>query len=376
MTGEPINLHDLPRLGIQQRVIPSYRVPFFDLLSASFPAGTAVFAGQPRPQEMIEPGRPKSAEYFLADNQHLFSGSLYLCRQRNFLAWLEEWQPQALVVEANPRYLNTPAAVHWMHQRRRPVIGWGLGSPPLVGILSPVKRLARRFFLSQFDALIAYSRQGAAGYAALGIPAERIFVAPNAAVPRPDREVVARPALPAGEPPVVLFVGRLQARKRLDTLIQACAGLPPALQPRLWIVGDGPESDALKILAQQIYPQIVFFGARHGDELDDLFRRADLFVLPGTGGLAVQQAMSFALPVIVAEADGTQADLVRPQNGWLIPPGQPDALAVALREALASPLRLWAMGLESHRVVREEINLEAMAAGFVKAVSYACSDCR
>ena len=42
------------------------------------------------------------------------------------------------------------------------------------------------------------------------------------------------------------------------------------------------------------------------------FAGADLFVLPGTGGLAVQEAMSYALPVIVAKGDGTQEDLVRP----------------------------------------------------------------
>jgi glycosyltransferase involved in cell wall biosynthesis len=260
-----------------------------------------------------------------------------------------------------------------MHKRSRPVIGWGLGAPPVQGALAPLRRAARRYFLGQFDALVAYSRQGADGYAALGIPPERIFVAPNSAAARPAHPPVERPLPPPGQAPVVLFVGRLQARKRLDALIRACASLPPARQPALWIVGDGPDRPVLEALARETYPRTVFYGARHGAELDDLFRRADLFVLPGTGGLAVQQAMSYALPVIVAEADGTQADLVTPQNGWLIPPAEPERLAGVLQEALADAARLRRMGSESFRIVREEVNLETMALGFAKAVNYACA---
>ncbi len=79
-------------------------------------------------------------------------------------------------------------------------------------------------------------------------------------------------------------------------------------------------------MADQIYPSAEFAGDRRGDELADLFQQADLFVLPGTGGLALQQALGFALPAIAAEGDGTQADLVRPENGWLVQPGSLESL--------------------------------------------------
>ena len=110
---------------------------------------------------------------------------------------------------------------------------------------------------------------------------------------------------------MILFVGRLQARKRVDALMRVCAALPENEQPELWIVGDGPERATLEALAETMYPRARFYGAVHGPDLAPLFARADLFVLPGTGGLAVQEAMSYALPVIVAEADGTQSNLVR-----------------------------------------------------------------
>jgi glycosyltransferase involved in cell wall biosynthesis len=121
--------------------------------------------------------------------------------------------------------------------------------------------------------------------------------------------------------------------------------------------------------AQDLFPQTEFLGAKHGAELEEFFALADLFVLPGTGGLAVQQAMSHGLPVIVAQGDGTQEDLARPENGWLIPPNDLEGLTNTLGEALSDPARLRRMGAESYRITAEKINLEEMVAVFVKALN-------
>ncbi len=96
---------------------------------------------------------------------------------------------------------------------------------------------------------------------------------------------------------------------------------------------------------------------------------ADLFVLPGTGGLAVQEAMSYGLPVIVAQGDGTQDDLVRKANGWQIPPDDFDALLSTMKDALSDVARLRKMGEESYRIVKEEINIEKMVETFVQALN-------
>jgi len=357
------------RVGLMQRVLPSYRAPFFDALAAAAEGGLSVFAGQPRPLEAIDTGKLHTAQFTPARNLHLLGGRMYLCCQTGVIGWLEGWQPDVLIAEANPRYLRTPAAVRWMHTRRRPVIGWGLGAPPISGSLSGARSAARRRFLTQFDALLTYSHQGAQEYAREGYPANRLFVAPNAAAPRPAHPLPTRTPDFGAEGPTVLFVGRLQSRKRVDILLRACAALPEALQPRLWIAGDGPERRRLEALAGEIYPRARFFGALYGEDLADLLSDADLFVLPGTGGLAVQQAMSRGLPVIVAEADGTQTDLVRPENGWALPPGDLTALTHTLAEALSDPARLRKMGAVSYRIVAEEINLERMVDTFAQAIA-------
>jgi len=354
------------RLGVQQRVLPAYRVPFFDVLAQSCEDGMSLFAGMARPEEGIVAADLARLPYCTpARNWHLFRGAFYLCYQPGLLDWLEQTNPQALIVEANPRYLSTPQAIRWMRARRRPVIGWGLGAPSSRGG-RPGARLWSRF-LSQFTALIAYSRRGAAEYAALGFPKERIFVATNAVTPRPASPPPQRPPFFEGRP-TVLYVGRLQARKRLDWLLRACAEMAEP-KPRLILVGDGPQRAQLEALARRVYPWAEFAGARRGAALTPYFAEADLFVLPGTGGLAVQEAMAHGLPVLVAQGDGTQDDLVREGNGWQIPPQDYGALVAALRQALSNAGRLRAMGAESFRIVSEEINLENMVAVFLKALN-------
>ncbi|HMD90257.1 MAG TPA: glycosyltransferase family 4 protein [Anaerolineaceae bacterium] len=357
------------RLGLQQRVLPGYRLPFFEALAEASPNGLALFAGLPRPAESIEVSPlPKNVRFTQAENHHLFGGPFYLCWQAGLLRWLEDWQPEVIILEANPRYLSNPAAQGWMHRRSRPVIGWGLGAPAGRGLFTYLRFASRQRFISNFDALITYSQRGAEEYRQVGFPADKIFVAANAVAARPTWPLPKRPLQIGSKKPVVLFVGRLQERKKVDFLIKACAGLPAQLQPELRIVGDGPVRAGLEHLAEQVYPSTRFYGSRFGSELDAIFREADLFVLPGTGGLAVQQAMSFGLPVMVAEADGTQADLVRPQNGWCLPVGDLNALEHALQQALTDIPALRQMGQASYRIVCEEINLENMVQKFDQAV--------
>ena len=287
------------RLGLQQRVLPVYRVPFFDLLSQICERGLSVYSGKPREEEaMGAPGELRVATQYPGENLYLGSGRLYACYQRGLVEWLEAWQPDVIIVEANPRYLSTPKAASWMHEKGRKVIGWGLGAPPHTSFW---RKMLRERFLTQFDAMLTYSAAGADQYCHAGFPAEKIYVAPNAVAARPTQPPPERPAAYEGLP-LVLFVGRLQARKRVDLLLRACGRLSIDPLPRLVIVGDGPERANLERLASEVYPQTEFVGEKRGAELAPYWAAADLFVLPGTGGLAVQEAMSMGLPVMVAEA--------------------------------------------------------------------------
>jgi glycosyltransferase involved in cell wall biosynthesis len=265
------------------------------------------------------------------------------------------------VLEANPRYLGNLTARRWMGAAGRPVIGWGLGAAPASGL----RAWFRRSYLEGFDAMIAYSTLGAAQYRALGLPDESVFVAPNAASRRPS--AMPKRSSMRDRTPRLLFVGRLQERKRLDLLLEACRALEP--QPELRIAGEGPDRQRLETIANRILPGTVFLGDLRGEALQAEFELADLFVLPGTGGLALQQALAFGLPVIAAEGDGSQQDMVTSENGWLVRPGDLAHLRVTLEQALAlGEARLRTMGAASFRLAQTRFNLEAMVEAFVTAL--------
>jgi len=353
------------RVGLQQRVLPEYRAEFFDTLATACLQGLGVFAGEPCQGEAVEVVDQLSiAHYTHARNLHFFRGSAYFYWQAGVLGWLQRWQPDVLIMEINPRNRSNPLAARWMKERGRPVLGWGLGLPGA----GKIYRLIYQSLLRSCDAVIAYSTTAALQYRHAGVDPSRVFVAANAVTRRPTDLVVARPPSFHENTPQLLFVGRLQPRKRVDTLLYALAMLPPHQQPRLSIIGDGPDRSRLEMLAWQVYPLAVFHGAKRGQELDPYYQDADLFILPGTGGLAIQQAMAHALPVIVGAADGTQIELVREENGWTLPDDSPETLARVIREALSDVERLRQKGLASRRIVSEEVNLEGMVKTFCTAV--------
>jgi len=225
------------RLGIIQRVLPNYRAPFFDLLAEHTEGGLGVFAGEARTSESIKSAEALNATVRAnARNIHILGGPFYLCWQMGLVNWLEDWNPDTLIVEANPRYISSNQALRWMQARKRPVIAWGLGAQQVSGAFASLLQARRLAFLNSFDAIVAYSQRGAKEYATLGIPKKKIFIAPNAVAKIPKFPPLKRPDEFSG-PATILFVGRLQARKGVDRLLRACAMLPERISPRCVIVG-------------------------------------------------------------------------------------------------------------------------------------------
>src|SRR3970282_179115 len=217
--GGLTSLRQFPgRAAVQQRVLPRYRAAFFDNLAVRCDEGLDLFAGMPRAAESIQTAEALArARGTGAQNVHLLGGRAYLCVQRGLEAWLAHADPDVLVLEANSRYLSSPRAIAWMERRGRPVLGWGLGAPGRGALAG----WFRRRFLRRMSGVIAYSTRGAAEYAAAGVPVDRICVAPNA-VERPLAKPPARSAA-VRRPVRVLFVGRLQQRKRVDALLTGCS---------------------------------------------------------------------------------------------------------------------------------------------------------
>lgn len=143
---------------------------------------------------------------------------------------------------------------------------------------------------------------------------------------------------------ILLFSGKLVARKGPDLLVKAVRGLPSAVRDSSVVVflGDGPLAEALD--AQGRAPSGTparFVGFQHQTALSAYYHAADLLVLPSrwgeTWGLVVNEALHHGLPCVVSSAVGCAPDLVQPG----VTGERSDAhTASALAEAIARALPL------------------------------------
>jgi len=238
---------------------------------------------------------------------------------------------------------------------------------------SLMKRAARtvfdaylRFLYTRCDAFVACSSKAAdylVRYA--GIEENKIFESLQAIfdVPQsPFKEVK-----PQGREGItILTVAYLEDRKGIDKLILAFRTTNNA-DARLIIAGDGEVRQKLEAIAFG-YDNIVFMGYVDGAEKRNLYEAADIFVLPSlfeTWGLVVNEAMHYGLPVIITDAMGS-TDLID-GNGIIVPAGDTDALAQALRRLIQEEDLRKKMGKRSREIIRR-VDLNVVTAPFMRAI--------
>ena len=147
----------------------------------------------------------------------------------------------------------------------------------------------------------------------------------------------------------VLYVGRLNVQKGLPVLLDAMELILSA-RPDVYLrlAGIGPERDWLNERIAKSFTlaaHVQLLGPR--DDVPGLLRASDLLVLPSLWeGMpnVVLEAMASRRAVVATAVEGSE-DLVTPgATGWLVPPGDADALASALLDAVSDRARLSQFG--------------------------------
>jgi glycosyltransferase involved in cell wall biosynthesis len=199
---------------------------------------------------------------------------------------------------------------------------------------------------------------------ALGMPRERITVIPNG-VDAARFAGVGAGRDPAGNgTPVVGSVGCLAARKDYGTLLQALARLAGEGRAfRAVLVGDGPERVPLErqAAALGLAERVAFLGER--PDVERLLPGMDVFVLSSREeGIpnALLEAMAAGRPSVATAVGGTPEVLDDGETGWLVPAGDPEALARALGEALGDPREAARRGAAARQAVEDRMGIDAM----------------
>ena len=174
----------------------------------------------------------------------------------------------------------------------------------------------------------------------------------------------------------VLSVARLAPEKGLATLIRAVAA---ADDPRLVLalVGDGPERERLERLAEELGVRALFVGDAAWERIVEVYVAADVFALLSERepwAVVVNEAAACALPLVLSDRVGAAHDLLRDgENGALVPAGDVEAAANALRTLAADPDRQHAQGARSRELARDW-GYGPSVEGFLAAVREAVAD--
>jgi glycosyltransferase involved in cell wall biosynthesis len=241
------------------------------------------------------------------------------------------------------------------------VHGWAFSAHS--GLASTAYRWADRLMCPLTTVTICVAeRARAEGLAARTCRAKRTVVIPNAL----DAAAVIE-ARPANATPTLVSVGRLQAPKDVGTLLRALAALPPGRVCAV-IVGDGPQRAALEAEARalRLDGAVRFAGTR--SDVPQLLAAADLFVLSSASEgapMAVLEAMAAGLPVVASAVGGVPEIVVEGQTGLLVAPGDPAALAGAVRRLVEDPALRRRLGAAGRERVRARFDLNAMRAAHV-----------
>lgn len=179
----------------------------------------------------------------------------------------------------------------------------------------------------------------------LGVPRERVVVRRNGVngeqfALRDKREARAKLGV-RDDRKIIVYVGNIKREKATDVLIEAAGGL---LRKRgqggfeLSIVGSGDIEAEVKARAKELDlgDHVVFRGRRLYEEIPTWMAAADVFVLPSRREgcpNVILEALASGRPVVASKVGGIP-ELVRDENGILVPAGDPGALVDALDRAL------------------------------------------
>jgi glycosyltransferase involved in cell wall biosynthesis len=211
----------------------------------------------------------------------------------------------------------------------------------------------------------------------LPIDPARTTVIPNGFDPRVfkphavDRDAVWQRVL--GQPltgPVILYVGRFTAVKRIPLLIEAYARASGGFHERAPLVlvggfpGESEDEHPLDTIRRTRARDVHLAGWHEHDELPDILAAGDVIVLPSVReqfGQVLVEGMACGLPAIAVDAYGPADIVEHGETGWLVEPDDLDGLANALVEAVNRPQERRRRGAAARADVAERYAWPALA---------------
>ena len=368
------------KVAVSYRVMQAWRVPVFERIGRlAVVEDFCVFHGSDFPGTKVV--SYKGSKDFKSKGMptlriKLNSRGRTICQGicPTFFYELIRFKPDVVLCEGASNLSSASTAFIYKVLFRKKVVWWSLGE-----LKNRKKTLYRKileapiqFLERHSDAIISYSSYGAEYFKRIGVEPKKIYTAVNVIDTDKKREHLAN--LNAAEiyrkahensAFNIIFVGAITKEKRLDILLEAFANFEKkAPDAKLTIVGDGEHMAACLKLARKLELKNVEFTGRIVDKVSQYFLGADLFALPGLGGLAVSEALVHGLPVIASIADGCEKDLLGTGAGIIDEALDAHSLLMHFNELYQDREKLLAMKREAIRVIDSVYNIQT----YMKAI--------
>lgn len=232
--------------------------------------------------------------------------------------------PDVIITEGKSNFANAFLGFIYAKLFGKKIVWWGLGKLRYEKLDSKKDKFVQSIE-RKCDAQLVYSSVGKEYYESLGIPSSKIFKAVNVVETERIEEIRKsegyKLAVAAkGSTFNVLYVGAVNKNKKIELLIDAFATFSKGKNDvKLMLVGGG---SYLHEIIERAKDKGITSIETPGQVIDGLYRYfavADVFVLPGLGGLAISEAMAYGLPVICSVGDGCEVDLVDDKRGFRDP---------------------------------------------------------
>ncbi|WP_048437960.1 glycosyltransferase family 4 protein [Caenimonas sp. SL110] len=247
-------------------------------------------------------------------------------------------------------------------------------------------RIAHRILLAQCAAMLPIGRSSRQFYEDYGVGPEKLFDAPyfidndrfasNARLLAPERDALRKAWGIAPGATCFVYVGKLESKKRIFDLLAATAILAKeAASFHVLVVGSGELMAQAQAQVGQAHLPVTFAGFMNQSEITRAYAAADCLVLPSdfgeTWGLVVNEAMACGLPAIVSDRVGCAQDLVTPgETGHIFAFGDITALAACMKQSVADPAALAAMGARARERVHTRYGIDQAVKGTVDAIAF------
>jgi glycosyltransferase involved in cell wall biosynthesis len=342
----------VPRILIIQAVMKHFRVPFFSRLHTALQRHGIDLVVAYSPPNRSHALRGDAADLPVAFGRKVkarWVGGRLLYQP----LWREIVRADLVITGPENKYINNLGLLLLSALRLKTVAFWGLGPHMHPDRRSALSEWVKKKLVTTVDWWFAYTESVTLRLRQNGMPADRITTVQNATDTAElrrllddisDREVAeARQGLTGNATSRIgLYCGRLEEAKALPFLLES-ARLVKRRCPEfhLVVMGNGPDRAWLE-QAIAAEPWIHYVGSRWGREGALLYRMAEVFLLAGSGGLAIVDSFVADLPVVVSDLPTHPPEIsyLRDGENGRLTLHETQAYANAILEILATPALL------------------------------------